>query len=152
MNNDPRACVITRRLRAPARLLFECYSDPNHMKNWFGPGDYPLVACDMDFRVGGALKMAMRGPDGVLTPAFGGTYLAIEPYSKIAYTNGFLHESTEPMVVTVTFRELGEETELVIHTLFSSVAQAERHMGMGYEGGVGQGLNQLADYLSELAA
>lgn len=145
-----REFVITRVFEAPARLLFEAHSKPEHIKQWFGPKGWPVTMCEMDFRKGGRFRMAMTGPSGKQNTPFGGEYLEIIPDQKIVYDNGFELEGAERMVVTVLFEEQNEKTTLTIRTLFSSVAMKNEHMGKGYEQGVGSGLDQLAEFAARL--
>jgi uncharacterized protein YndB with AHSA1/START domain len=86
----------------------------------------------------------MRGPDGLDGPPFGGEYLEIVPNERIVYTNGF--DGDEKIVVTITFAERNGRTTLTMRTLFASVAQKNEHVGMGYVGGVGEGLDRLEAY------
>ena len=143
---------MTRVFDAPARLLFEAYSRPEHLTRWFGPVGYPLTLCEVDFRVGGTYRFAMTGPDGKQHTPFGGRYLDIVPNERIQYSNRFEEEGAEEMIVTVTFREEAGRTTLTLHTLFGSVAMKELHLGMGYEMGVGSGYDQLAGVVRELGA
>ena len=52
-----REVIITRVFDAPARLLFEAYAKPEHVKRWFGPRGWPLTLVEMDFREGGKLPV-----------------------------------------------------------------------------------------------
>ena len=146
-----RTFVIARTIDAPARLLFEAYSAPEHLMSWFGPPGYPLTLCEMDFRVGGRYRFAMTGPDGKRGTPFGGTYLEIVPNEKIVYDNRFEMEGAETMVVAVTFEERGGKTSLTIRTVFGSLAMKKQHLGMGYEQGVGAGCDQLAAHVARMA-
>jgi uncharacterized protein YndB with AHSA1/START domain len=148
--NDERELTITRVFDAPARTLFAAYSKPEYVLRWFGPVGYPLSLCEMEFRVGGRYRFAMKGPDGELMTPFGGEYLEIVPDRKIAYSNTMEHPGAETMIVTVTFDEQGPRTVLTIHTLFASIAQLKTHVRMGYEQGVASGLAQLADVVSSM--
>ena len=56
--------VITRVFDAPPDLLWKCFTEPERMKEWFGPKGSVIVAAKMDLRVGGIYHGAMRGPDG----------------------------------------------------------------------------------------
>lgn len=154
--NEPaseREVIITRVFDAPARVLFEAYSRPEHIKRWFGPEGWPVTLCEMDFRVGGRFRFAMTGPSGRQNTPFGGEYLEIVPDRKIVYDNGFETKGAGRMVVTVTFDELGGgQTRLTIHTLFESIAMRNSHMSRGFEQGTNSGLDQLAECAAELAA
>jgi uncharacterized protein YndB with AHSA1/START domain len=138
-----REFVITRVFDAPARLLFEAWSKPEHLMKWFGPIGWPLTLCEVDFRKGGRFRFAMTGSTGKQNPPFGGEYLEIVPNRKIVYDNAFETPGAEKMIVTVTFDEQGEQTTTTIHTLFASVAMKAMHVGAGYEQGFGSGLDQL---------
>lgn len=146
-----RGFTITRVFEAPARLLFEAHSRPEHVKRWFGPVGWPLTLCEMDFRVGGSFRFAMTGPDGRQNTPFGGTYREIVPDRRIVFDNGFLVPGAGRMVHTLTFEETDGRTVLTHHTLFESVAMKAEHLGMGFEGGVGSGLDQLGALVAEMA-
>lgn len=153
--NEPvseREVTITRDFDAPARLLFEAYSKPEHIRRFFGPKGWPVTLCEMDFRVGGKFRFAMTGPSGRQNTPFGGEYLEIIPNRKIVYDNGFETKGAGRMVVTLTFDELaGGKTRLTIHTVFESIAMRNSHMSRGYEQGTNSGLDQLAELAAELA-
>ena len=148
-----REVTITRVFDAPPRLLFQAYSRPDYVKQWFGPKGWPLSKCEMDFRVGGRFNFQMTGPDGQLGPPFGGEYLEIVPDKKIVYDNGFEGPGEPRMVVTVLYDEMADgKTTLTIHTLFDTVEMRNFHVGHGYEAGTQSGLDQLEELVLGLAA
>jgi len=146
-----REFTIVRDFDAPARLLFEAYSKPEHIKRWFGPVGWPVTLCEMDFRVGGRFRFAMTGPSGEQNTPFGGEYLEIVPDRKIVYDNGFEVPDGERMVVTVTFDEEGGKTRLTIYTVFETVKMRNFHIRSGFEQGTMSGLDQLEDLVAEWA-
>src|SRR5688572_24369066 len=146
-----REVTITRVYDAPARLLFEAYSKPEHIKQWFGPKGWPVTLCEMDFRVGGKFRFAMTGPSGRQNTPFGGEYLEIVPNKKIVYDNGFETKGAGRMVVTVTFDEKAGKTTLTIHTVFESIAMRNSHVSRGFEQGTNSGLDQLGELAAEMA-
>ena len=145
-----RELTITRVFDAPARLLFEAYSKPEHIKRWFGPIDYPVTMAEIDFRVGGRWRFAMTGPSGVQNTPFGGKYLEIVPNRKIRFDNTFEAEGAETMIMTVTFDEKDGRTTMTLHTLFGSIAMRKSHLDQGFEIGTNSGLDQLADLLKTM--
>jgi uncharacterized protein YndB with AHSA1/START domain len=138
-----REVLITRLFDIPARYLFEAWSKPEHLMEWFGPEGWPLTLCEMDFRQGGTFRFAMTGPSGRQNTPFGGKYLEIVPDRRIVYDNGFETPGAERMIVTVTFDEANGKTTLTHHTLFASAAMKQMHTRGGYLQGVGSGLDQL---------
>jgi uncharacterized protein YndB with AHSA1/START domain len=147
-----RELLITRSFDAPARLLFEAWSKPEHLKKWFGPVGYPVTMCEMDFRKGGRWRAAMTGPGGKQQTPFGGEYLEIVPNRRIVFSNGFELPGAEKMIMTITFDEMDGKTLLSIRTLFASIAQKATHVGAGMAEGIGSGLDQLTDVVSALKA
>ncbi|MGE0256332.1 MAG: SRPBCC domain-containing protein [Alphaproteobacteria bacterium] len=145
-----RAVVITRVFDAPAHLLFEAYSKPEHLMKWFGPAGWPLTLCEVDFRVGGRFRFAMTGPSGVQNTPFGGTYLEIVPDRKIVFDNGFETPGAGRMVMTVTFEERDGRTTLTLHTLFATAAMRAEHVGMGFVEGSNSAYDQLVDVVAAL--
>ncbi len=145
-----REITLTRVIDAPAALLFEAYSRPEHIMKWFGPVGWPVTLAEIDFRVGGTFKFARTGPSGVQNEPFGGTYLEIVPDRKIVYDNGFNFEKM--MVVTVTFDEADGKTKLTLHTVFASDEIAKMHISGGFEEGTNSGLDQLEDLAAELTS
>jgi uncharacterized protein YndB with AHSA1/START domain len=143
-----RELVIERTYDAPARLLFEAWSKPEHLMKWFGPVGWPVTLCEVDFRVGGRWRMAMTGHSGVQNTPFGGTYLEIVPNKKIVFDNTFELPGAETMIMTVTFEEKSGQTKLTLHTLFGSLAMKATHIGAGMVQGVNSGFDQLADVLA----
>lgn len=147
-----RELVITRVFEAPARILFEAHSKPEHIKKWFGPRGWPVTLCEMDFRKGGHFRFQMTGPGGEKGPPFGGEYLEIVPHQKIVYDNGFEEPGAEKMIVTITLDEKDGKTKLTMHTLFASVAMKQLHVGGGIVEGVNSGLDQLEELAAVLVA
>jgi uncharacterized protein YndB with AHSA1/START domain len=145
-----REVVITRVYDAPAHLLFAACSAPQHLTQWFGPPGWTLTRCEMDFRAGGWLRLAMTGRDGVQGPTFSGEYLEIVPNRRIVYTGAFETPDAEAMTTTFTFAEDAEtgQTTLTIHTLFASVAMKNEHLGQGYARSWSVIVEQLADYIA----
>lgn len=153
MTTEPEAArqiIIARQFDAPARLLFLAHSKPEHVMKWFGPVGWPLTKCEMDFRVGGEFHFAMTGPGDEPGPPFGGEYLEIELDRRIVYTNGFEAPGSARFVVAVTFEEVGGRTTLTMVSTFETVAERNAHVEMGFEEGVGSGLDQLADVVAAL--
>ena len=81
--NETERMVVTRVFDAPRELVWKAWTDPNYVKQWWGPKGFTAPFCQMDFRVGGKFLYCMRSPDG---QEFwnAGEYLEIVPYEKIA--------------------------------------------------------------------
>jgi uncharacterized protein YndB with AHSA1/START domain len=83
--------VVTRELDAPPQKAWQAWSDPDQIRNWWGPTGFTCPSADVDFRVGGTTLVAMQAP-----PEYGGftmhnrwTYTAIEEPSRIEFVSTF---------------------------------------------------------------
>lgn len=59
-----REIEITRTFKAPAELVFDCWTIPALIKRWLGFADWTFVTCDFDARVGGKWRFVVKSPDG----------------------------------------------------------------------------------------
>jgi uncharacterized protein YndB with AHSA1/START domain len=159
-----REIVITRTFRAPARIVFDAWTRPEHVKRWWAPASrgVSLVRCDVDLRPGGtycyvlALGEAQRF-------GFFGKYLEIERPTRIVYTQGFDPSGgpapaailegaarSEHAVVTVKFEEREGSTRLTAHELYPSKEALDGALSTGMEDGMGESFDQLDALLESL--
>ena len=59
-----REIVIARVFDAPRELVFEAWTNPEHLPKWFGPKGFTLTTHEIDIRVGGRWRFVFVGPDG----------------------------------------------------------------------------------------
>jgi uncharacterized protein YndB with AHSA1/START domain len=59
-----RELVITRLLNAPPELVWEVWTKPEHIKNWWSPNGFSNTIFQMDVIPGGVWDLIMHGPDG----------------------------------------------------------------------------------------
>ena len=113
-----RELTVTRTFNAPARLVFEAWSRPELLKQWWVPKSMGMVllSLDADVRTGGKYRLVFKHEES--TMAFFGTYLEVTPPSRLVWTN---EESGDGgSVTTVTFEETDGTTRLVMRELFPS--------------------------------
>jgi len=110
-----RELVVTRSFDAPARLVFEAWSNPELFQKWWVPKSMgmQLHACEMDVRTGGTYRLNFgEGMD------FFGRYIEVTPPSRIVWTNE--EDGEDGSVTTVTFEEEDGRTLLVMSELYPS--------------------------------
>src|SRR5262249_12820696 len=56
--------VISRVFDAPRELVWKCFTEPERMKEWWGPKGFTVIASKMDFRVGGTYHYGLKAPNG----------------------------------------------------------------------------------------
>jgi uncharacterized protein YndB with AHSA1/START domain len=115
---DPGVLRIERTFDAPARAVFDAWMTPEVLRRWWpaGPGWETPVA-EVDPRVGGALRLVMRNPEG---EEFGGRgeYVEISPPRRFVFTWTWdEHElDNRPQLVEVDFHDRGDGTTTVVLT------------------------------------
>jgi uncharacterized protein YndB with AHSA1/START domain len=144
-----RELEITRIFNGPARLVFEAWTKPELMKQWWAPKSMgvPLRSCEMDVRVGGGYRLEF-GKDDAKSFAFFGKYLEVVPPSRLVWTN---EESGDAPVTTVTFEEKDGKTLLVLHELYPTKAALDEAIA-GMPEGTSEQFVQLDELLATLAA
>src|SRR6202167_2121007 len=78
--------IITRVFDAPRALVFKAWTDPKHLAQWWGPKGFTNPVCEIDARIGGALRIHMRGPDGSIYP-MKGVIREIAAPERLVFTN-----------------------------------------------------------------
>ena len=144
-----RELVITRTFNAPARIVFEAWTNPELFKRWWVPKSMgmSLLSCEMDVRVGGGYRLVFSHPAAPQPIAFFGKYLEVTPHSRLVWTN---EESNEGAVTTVTFEEKGGKTLLVVHDLYPSKEALDGAIASGATGALPEQFEQLDELLVTL--
>src|SRR5262245_59342604 len=68
---DGRDLILTRIIDAPREKVFQAWTDPAVLKQWFAPRPWTTPVVENDVRPGGATLMVMRNPDGHEVPTRG---------------------------------------------------------------------------------
>lgn len=141
-----RELVVTRTFNGPARIVFEAWTQPELMKQWWAPKSIgvPLRSCEMDVRTGGSYRLEF-GHDASETMAFLGRYLEVVPPSRLVWTN---EEGEDGPVTTVTFEDRDGQTLLTVHELYPSKEALDA--GHGAEEGMPEQFEQLDELLVTL--
>ena len=56
--------VVERQFTAPRTLMFQVFTQPEHLKRWWAPQPYTIPVCTIDLRPGGIWHYCMRSPEG----------------------------------------------------------------------------------------
>src|SRR3954465_10111793 len=97
-----REIRISRLLNAPVELVWEVWTNPEHIKNWWGPNGFTNTIHLMDVKKAGAWNLTMQGPDGT-NYKNESVFTEVIPLKKIVYK----HESAPKFVATVEFEAQG---------------------------------------------
>jgi uncharacterized protein YndB with AHSA1/START domain len=139
-----RELVATRIFDAPARIVFEAWTQPDLFKRWWvlKSMGMSLRSCEMDVRAGGGYRLVFN--NGM---EFFGKYIEVTPPSRLVWTND--EGGAGGPVTTVTFEEKGGKTLLVMHELYPS-KEALDAAGTGALEGMGELFIELDQLLVSL--
>jgi uncharacterized protein YndB with AHSA1/START domain len=122
-----------RRIAASPERVFQAWTRPEALKLWWCPAGWHPAEIEVDLRVGGAYRIAMRRPrgNGAGTVAVHGHFLQIEPGASLVYTwrwQGAFPDMPETQV-TVEFRAVADGTEIVLAQADMAVPFCTHHLG-----------------------
>jgi uncharacterized protein YndB with AHSA1/START domain len=145
-----REVVVTRTFDAPARLVFQAWSNPDLFRKWWVPRSMGMTlrSCEMDVRTGGSYRLVF-GEDAANTFAFFGTYLEVVPGQRIVWTNK--EGGDAGSITTVTMEERDGKTLLVMREVYPT-REALDEAGTGAQDATHETFAQLDALLAELAA
>jgi uncharacterized protein YndB with AHSA1/START domain len=120
-DNSPesaREIAITRIVNAPRSLVYEVWTDPKHVVNWWGPTGFTNTIHEMDVRPGGIWRLTMHGPDGTDYPNKIVFKEVVKP-ERLVWSHGS-DEDPDQFISTVTFVAQGKKTEIHMRMVFRS--------------------------------
>jgi uncharacterized protein YndB with AHSA1/START domain len=156
--------IIDRTFDAPRELVFEAFTDPQHLIKWWGPKGCAILTCETDPRPGGVWSISMRTPK--MLPQFAhrypvetsgdgqsivekqrGVYQEVRKPERLTFTYAFEDGTGQPshkMVVTLTFADQDGRTRLTLHQAVFESIQARDDHARGWT----EALGSLAEYLT----
>ncbi|ADO73122.1 SRPBCC family protein [Stigmatella aurantiaca] len=126
-----REIVLSRVVDAPRELVFDAWTDPVHVEQWWGPEGFSTRVHQMEVKPGGMWRFLLTGPDGTEFPNRI-TYREVTRPERLVYR----HDSDvddDPMAfeVTVTFEAQGQKTRLTMRSVFLSAQACEKVKSFG---------------------
>lgn len=139
---------ITRVYDAPVKAVWEAWTDPAQVAQWWGPRGFTLTTHSKDLRAGGNWTYTMHGPDGVDYPNTT-HYLEVEKYSKLVYDHGANDDQPALFRVTVLFSESKGQTKLEMSMALPTPEAAEETRKFIKKAGGDATWDRLAEYLAK---
>ena len=151
---------ITRLLHAARALVWQAWTEPQHLKRWWGPHGIDVPQCEIDLRVGGSYRVVMHSADGVDYPVTG-EFQEVTPIERLVMTmdctehppawHNLVRANRVPgddnpagvMTLSATFDNLGDATQLNIRTQLESSATRDALLKIGMLDGWSQSLERL---------
>ena len=113
-----RELLLTRMLNAPIELVWEVWTNPEHLAQWWGPNGFTNTITKMDVQPEGEWDLVMHGPDGT-DYKNKSVFKEVILHKKIVYE----HISGPKFLATIEFDEQGDKTFIKWHMLFESKEQ-----------------------------
>lgn len=158
---DPRLdLVLERVVDVPRELVWEAWTKPEHVKQWFTPAPWQTVDCEIDLRPGGVFRTVFRSPEGEETPNIC-CYLEVVRNEKLVWTSalgpGFRPSGTAfpgvPLITAVILLEPhGKGTKYTSVAMHADEAGNRKHLEMGFYDGWGATLDQLVEHVRKMRA
>jgi uncharacterized protein YndB with AHSA1/START domain len=112
---------MTHFYAAPRSLVWEVFTRPEHLVNWWGPDGFTIEHESADFRVGGHWKFVMIGPDGTRWQNYH-QYTAIDPIDSFSHRHGSKPDDPDAPDEIISFADRDGGTEVTMKMIFSSKA------------------------------
>jgi uncharacterized protein YndB with AHSA1/START domain len=143
--------TLTRVFDAPRELVWQAWTDPKHMAQWFGPRGFTSSVPELDVRVGGALRIVMHGADGNDYP-MKGVFREVTPPERLVFSNIAVDEDGNHLLegeTTVILEVQGGKTRLTLKTYAKGMVPMAPQMLAGMEAGWSQSLDKLGELVAK---
>lgn len=146
--NKSNEIRITRIYDAPVKAVWDAWTDPKQVAQWWGPRGFTLTTHSKDLRVGGTWNYTMHGPDGVDYPNKT-LYHEVEKYSRLVYDHGANDEQGPLFRVTVQFTDLNGKTKMDMSMALPTPEAADETKKFIKKANGNSTWDRLAEYLSK---
>jgi uncharacterized protein YndB with AHSA1/START domain len=136
-----RTLTLKRTFSAPVKLVWEAWTQSNHIVKWWAPHGMEMEIVEHDFRVGGKWKFTMPMPDGTDFISEG-MYSEIIEFKKIV-TSADFRPMTEGVELHVAFEADGDKTNFTFIVVHPTVEYCKQQEKMGFYNGWGSAFNRL---------
>jgi len=106
--------TIVRRIKAPPQKVYDAFTRPEMISQWWGPDAGPVLHVETDVRVGGRFRIVFQTLDGE-THEMSGAYRVVEPGRKLVWDTTWITFPERQSVVTVDVVAIDGGAELTVH-------------------------------------
>jgi uncharacterized protein YndB with AHSA1/START domain len=139
---------LTREYDALVSAVWDAFTDPDQVAQWWGPRGFTLTTHSKDLRPGGIWHYTMHGPDGIDYPNWT-LYHEVEDRRKLVYDHGATADRPPLFRVTVLFSEAKGRTTMELTMTLPSAEEAEATRRFIKDAGGNSTWDRLAEYLDE---
>ncbi len=148
MTNESKEIRITRIYDAPVQAVWDAWTDPAQVAQWWGPRGFTITTHSKDLRTGGSWIYTMHGPDGTDYPN-STAYLEVVPLAKLVYDHGANDDRPALFRVTVLFSEVDGKTKMDMTMGLESAEAAKQTRHFIKQAGGNSTWDRLAEYLAK---
>jgi uncharacterized protein YndB with AHSA1/START domain len=151
---DPNTDLsFTRTLAVPRELVWECWTKPEHIRNFFVPAPHKVTAVDIDVRVGGRFNTTFLVEGNVMDNK--GVYLDVVPGERLVFTDAYTEgwkPAPDPFMTALLLLEDTPDggTSYTAIARHRNADTRKAHEDMGFFGGWGTVATQLEAYAKGL--
>ncbi len=140
-----RRMSISRLIKAPRHLVWEVWTNPEHIKHWWGPNGFTNTIHKMEVKQGGVWEFIMHGPDGT-------DYKNKNVFSEVVEGEKLVYNHvTGPLFeATITLVSQGDDTQVTMTSVFESEEQLKKVIEVfKADEGMKQNIDRLERYLAQ---
>ncbi|MFV0317756.1 MAG: SRPBCC family protein [Microthrixaceae bacterium] len=145
---------LVRDVPVSPRAVFNAWTDPESLKQWFAPRPYSISLVEVDLRPGGGFRTVMNDPDGNQMMDETGCYLEVVPDKRLVWTTPLGPDYRPQPAGDMPFTAILELTDngsggciyraIAVH---QDPAGAKAHADMGFHDGWGTVVDQLVEHI-----
>ncbi len=138
--------AITRILNAPRELVWEAWTDPEHLAKWWGPNGFTTTTHEIEVKEGGEWDFIMHAPDGA-------DYKNRIVFNKLVKPEliTYSHITGPRFDVTVTFKKYGAKTKIDVRMVFDSAKDYDVAVNtFGAKQGLQQHIGRLKEFVEKI--
>ena len=153
VDKQTKTVSIVKEFAAGLDLVWDAYTKPELLDQWWAPKPWMSRTKVLDFRVGGRRFYAMVSPEGGERWALQ-KYTSITPKTNFKLFNAFADKDENPELPgsdwDLNFSEQGETTTVSISIYNESLERMERMIAIGFKEGTMMQLSNLEELLKTL--
>jgi uncharacterized protein YndB with AHSA1/START domain len=143
-----RTLSLKRTFNAPIKLVWEAWTKPEHIAQWWGPKGMSIKIVEHNFKEGGKWKYVMPMPDGNEFLSYG-VYSVIVKLEKIFTSANFI-PMTEGVEIQAFFEKEGDKTNFTFNVIHPTEAYCKQQEKMGFYNGWGSAFDRLDAFANSL--
>ena len=154
VNKATKTVSVIREFAAELSLVWDAFTKPEILDQWWAPRPFLSKTKYMDFKVGGRRFYAMVSPEGEERWSIQ-KYTSISPKTNFKFINAFADKDENPELPgsdwDLNFSEQNGTTTVRVSIYNESLARMEKMIEMGFGEGFKMTLNSLEDLLTQLS-